>query len=594
MKNILKQEKGVTLISLAVVIIILGIIMSMLLYSIKDTNDVTKLTNLYSDIDNLTDKISNYYSKYGRIPAFEKQGLNEKVASLSNSPIGVNDTGNFLVIDLNAIENLTLNYGQDFKNIKQNALENNTDLYIINENSHNVFYLKGIKIENKIYYTNGNKDTQKINLHYIDGIQIPEGYTYKSGNKETEIIITDAENKEFKWADVENKKYTITQNGDNIIAKDAENNEITLTVDDNYEFLKSVEAFGGFYLSSDNSVAYVSADETKDENWTQTYDVETTYVDKNGDTAYIPQGFKISKLSTLNTINKGFVIKNATTGDEYVWISVPNRVLKNLTKLEDIEKALQEYTSDYREEGYEDKWYEGCGIATETAYNELKNKMLQSIKTNGGFYVGRYEAGCNGARTGNDSLTAAQVQTTSGIPLSQADKYPYNYVTISQAQGLAQAVKGTSTDYTTSLMFGIQWDLICKFIEESGAKSQYEIKTDSTNWGNYYSTSFYITTDNAKGYNISWETVAKGTKKENNNFTLLSTGASINNKCLNIYDLAGNVWDFTLQKIPNEAKPTMRGASVLGGSKIMSHRSGYSFDINSNNINLGFRVCLFK
>lgn len=576
MKNILKQENGVTLISLAVVIIILGIIMSMLLYSVKDTNDVTKLTNLYSDIDNLTDKISNYYSKYGKIPAFEKQGLNEKVASLTNSPIGVNDTGNFLVIDLNAIENLTLNYGQDFKIIKNNELGTNTDLYIINENSHNIFYLKGIKIENKIYYTNASKDTQKVDLHYIDGIQIPEGYTYKSGNKETEIIITDNENKEFKWADVENKKFTITQNGDDILAKDVENNEITLTVNDNYEFLNSVAAFGGFFLSSDNSVAYILADETDSKNWSQTYDVETTYVDKNGDTAYIPQGFKISKLSSLNTINKGLVIKNATTGDEYVWISVPTRVLKNVTKLEDIEKALQEYAGDYREDGYEDKWYEGCGIATETAYNELKNKMLQSIKTNGGFYVGRYEAGKD-----------------DGNYVCLRDKKPWHTVTISEAQGVAQAIS-SNNNYNTSLMFGIQWNLICKFIEETGTKTQYDIKNNSTSWGNCKNTKSLITSENAMKLTTDgagWNSIEKGEYKNEGEIYLLTTRACENNQTINIYDLSGNDYEILLERGTSNDVGVRIGGSYADDVGVLNRTN---WGITSKLSKTGFRVALFK
>lgn len=593
MKNILKQEKGVTLISLAVIIIILGIIMSMLLYSVKDTKDVTKLTNLYSDIDNLTDKISNYYSKYGKIPAFEKQGLNEKVASLTNSPIGVNDTGNFLVIDLNAIENLTLNYGQDFKTIKNNELENNTDLYIINENSHNIFYLKGIKIENKIYYTNGSKDTQKVDLHYIDGIEIPEGYTYKSGNSETEIIIEDAENKEFKWADVENKKYTINQNGNTITATDDEDNVITLIIDDNEEFLKSVEAFGGFFLSSDNSVTYVLADETNSKNWSKAYDVETTYVDKNGDTAYIPQGFKVSKLSTLNTINKGLVIKNATTGDEYVWIRVPSRVLKNLTKLEDIEQALKEYTSDYTLEECEDKWYEGCGIESETAYNELKNKMLQSIKTNGGFYVGRYEAGTDTKKTSDSSnLTVSELKDTYGLPLSQKDKYCYNWITIDRAQQIAAQVGCYGRN--TSLMFGLQWDLICKFIEESGMKTKDEIMKDSSSWGNYKNAGFFVkNVEGKEDYNGNTQNLDVFEKGENVSYKL-STGITDRHKVLNMYDLAGNMNELTLGfRDKTDRITVLRGgdSSQNGSVRCFSYFSPITITGVFNPV--GFRVTIF-
>ena len=54
----------------------------------------------------------------------------------------------------------------DYETIKKDVdnCNNYTDVYIINENSHNIFYLKGIKIEDKIYYTDTTeKDTAKVN-----------------------------------------------------------------------------------------------------------------------------------------------------------------------------------------------------------------------------------------------------------------------------------------------------------------------------------------------------------------------------------------------------------------------------------------------
>ena len=42
--------------------------------------------------------------------------------------------------------------------------------------------------------------------------------------------------------------------------------------------------------------------------------------------------------------------------------------------------------------------------------------------------------------------------------------YPYTYVTGTQAKKLAEQVE--SGNCTSNLMFGIQWDLVLKFIEE--------------------------------------------------------------------------------------------------------------------------------
>lgn len=58
---------------------------------------------------------------------------------------------------------------------------------------------------------------------------------------------------------------------------------------------------------------------------------------------------------------------------------------------------------------------------------------------------------------------------TAPAPLSKAETeensvYPYTYVTCSQAQTLASKLS-TGKSYTSSLMFGVQWDLVLKHIE---------------------------------------------------------------------------------------------------------------------------------
>ncbi|MBR0350209.1 MAG: hypothetical protein IJH76_00005, partial [Clostridia bacterium] len=279
MKKILKQEKGVTLITLAAVIIVMGIITTTLMYTIKDTNDTGKITNMYTDVKNLTDKVSNYFAVYGKIPAIRKDAMvaeiGTAITSAPESPVGANDTGDYLLLDLHALENLTLNYGKEFENVyNANTIGNYRDLYIINENSHNIFYLKGIKVNNKYYYTNQDVDATKVNLRYVEGIKIPDGYNYLSGTKATGIIITDG-TKYYKHEDGIYKNY--------------------------------VE--GG---TGDGTTISVELTENDERAWSLPYETTKTYRDINGDTCYVPAGFMVSKLDNLNQINKGFVIKKYT------------------------------------------------------------------------------------------------------------------------------------------------------------------------------------------------------------------------------------------------------------------------------------------
>lgn len=595
MKNIIKNERGVTLVSLAVAIIILGIITTLLLYNVKDTKDIERVSNMYIDIEGISDRISNYYSRYGALPVtidvtsdpIVSGWISELQSENNEGPLGANDTGKFYVIDLNALENLSLNYGSGFTKINGSTLPEDKDVYVINENSHNIFYLHGIRVNNngviKMYYTNQEKDTEVVSTKYVDQIKIPDGFIFKSGNTKNDLkiekIVTGGTNIEYTWANTADNVYTMTkiENDNNIEyhLKSGDTFDSKILFDTTNEqtaedLIQSAKEFGGFYYAQGSNadtinVYYFSVAE--DDNWGIPYKATATYTDKNGDKAYIPAGFKISKLSSLNTINKGLVIKNDTTQDEYVWIDVPDNVLANARTLEEIEKALKDYTKDYREEGYDDIYEDGFinltnGDATANSkliYNNLKNNMLQSIKQNGGFYIGRYEAS-----KGSDNKAQ-----------SQRDKKPWYNITVANAQIAANAV--STNDYTTSLMFGIQWDLVCKFLEETGSKTIDEISKDSSEWGNYMNSSFE--------YN-------NGLNKEAETQTRCNTGASKRNLSLNIYDLAGNESEFTLERNGNYC--VLRGGAYQknGNEEPMAIRT--KGNITDNFADFGFRVTLFK
>ena len=210
------------------------------------------------------------------------------------------------------------------------------------------------------------------------------------------------------------------------------------------------------------------------------------YKDKNGDTVTIPKGFQVSKVEGENSIDEGLVIKRATTDDRYVFIEVPKEVYttaKSSSDYSNIEKDLQEYTKEYKEgyESSEDTWYDGCGLS-EKEYNELKNRMLKSVYENEGFWISQYEIGSEEHVTAEDNGART--------PVSKEGMYVYNYVSCETAQHLASNMD--TGEKESSLMFGIQWDLVCKFIEEKGGKTQDEIKVDSTSWGNYNNATFNV------------------------------------------------------------------------------------------------------
>ena len=310
------------------------------------------------------------------------------------------------------------------------------------------------------------------------------------------------------------------------------------------------------------------------------------------------------------SVDTGLVIKDKA-GNEYVWVEVPktaavyptaginlNTASLTTENYTAIENDLKTYTSTYKNDtDFSDTYYAdstGDWFADGNAYNTAKQKMLKSVYENGGFWVGRYEAGIEETRnntSGNATIT----------PLSQANKYPYTYVTRTQAHKLAKQVAGASSAYTSDLMFGVQWDLVLKFIETklvaTNSNIQSNLKTDSTNIGNYSDSSYNITNTSAKystNDGSSWSQISSTYSKPSNSEVLLTTGASNKFSLCNISDLAGNVFEWTLAYTSNTDYPcASRGGSyVYDGSYRASYRDDCS-EFEGDNIS-GFRVTLYR
>ena len=337
---------------------------------------------------------------------------------------------------------------------------------------------------------------------------------------------------------------------------------------------------------------------------------------------------------TSTSIDTGLVIKDAN-GNEYVWVVVPRTIAVYKTTglgkttftdadYTSIENDLKEYTKTYRgSTSYSDTYTaddKNVGwFADATAYNNLKNSMLKSVYENGGFYVGRYEAGIDTTtgtnRTSNtDKNSDGKYTMPSTVPVTKADAYPYTYVTRTQAQNLASKVNaGTKT---ISLMFGVQWDLVLAFMSKDTTKVNQEnlkeLISDSTTIGNYYNSTFQLSQTGQyavySNYSLSstWNPSTKSTtnfvdssrnkiaQSSNRNGILVTTGTSETNKVMNIYDIAGNVDEWTLESPSSDINQcASRGGSYFdtGSNNPAALRVGSDSVLSINRI--GFRVSLF-
>ena len=177
--------------------------------------------------------------------------------------------------------------------------------------------------------------------------------------------------------------------------------------------------------------------------------------------------------------------------------------------------------------------------------------MIESVSKYGGFYIGRYE------------LSSAGVQQDKK-PLTNTNWYSlYNVCRGSKLQA--------SDKVKTQMIWGCQWDVACNFIANKGDKKDI---TNSSTWGNYSDS-----TENAKV--IVTEDDGTKTNKYGNK---QNTGYSEYWKANNIYDLAGNCFEYT-----QEARST-DGRAVRGGGWTLSGSNYPASGRSNNNPGYGYSV----
>jgi hypothetical protein len=297
----------------------------------------------------------------------------------------------------------------------------------------------------------------------------------------------------------------------------------------------------------------------------------TKYV-SNGKTAWIPKGFTVSGIKSEQSIDNGLVIYDIPEGttvdwtnpdsvktayNQFVWIPVE-------VKSTDTENSIASFyrsewtanestggertnglSTDYTEPDSTNDTADKTGIA-----NQIAN-LTKSIYKYGGFYIGRYEAGSETERTSSSGVT------TLGI---KQDMYPYNYVEWGDSEssiGTTGAVYLSNSLYNTNeygatsmLCTGACWDSMLDFIKDSSHSV-----TDSTTWGNYNNSETYIINRgkyavfNTSTYKLEkFQDVGNEYSKEKDKSILLTTGAAeTRNVAKNIYDVAGNVYEWTTE-----------------------------------------------
>ena len=189
-----------------------------------------------------------------------------------------------------------------------------------------------------------------------------------------------------------------------------------------------------------------------------------------------------------------------------------------------------------------------------------------SVNKYGGFYIARYEAGSENKRTSSSGTT--------NVVLSQANKYPYNYISQTDSITKAATINNGKTNVTASLINSAVWDRTLNWLEETKAVTRAEL-FDSTSWGNYQNSQFNFTGKYSTDYGGNFIDVTTSTQKPENSGYLLGTGVTEYTKKNNIYDLAGNCWERTTESYSSSDR-VLRGRLLqqqwFQRSSVLSYR----------------------
>ena len=300
----------------------------------------------------------------------------------------------------------------------------------------------------------------------------------------------------------------------------------------------------------------------------------------------VPKGYTASEVTGENTVKDGFVIYENITGEDkeepvtdasdieaaqetrnqFVWVPVanPNEMYgtdkdgKKRGKLYDFsadgitplnwteQDGVMSITDeeDYREPDVVS--YDSSNSVNLTQLETEFNNMIESVEKYGGFYIGRYE-------TGSLSQEEAVVVKNNSDIADQTWYTMYN-----KSKGIA-----ANSNVTTSMIWGCQWDAVMRWMYNSGDAEKKTYTYDSTGKGNY-----------------------SGSRK--------ATGSNDEYAVNNIYDMAGNVIDWTIEAYSTHARE-IRGGYYNGrasGFPASNRFSDYGFPVDSYSY-YGSRLALY-
>ena len=354
----------------------------------------------------------------------------------------------------------------------------------------------------------------------------------------------------------------------------------------------------------------------------------------NGETVPVPKGFYY----VGGSINTGVIISD-NEADKYDG-KTDKTTHEYATKLKGnqfvwIPCTIDEYTKiDF-----------GSDMTNASSYDrETNSAEKEQIEKYGGFYVGRYESGVSTldetTNTFKDSVTfsnnaslfeAVGIQTgingwgwqnydfiargkvitdsnytnkATGNIVEKANSIPYYHADYYTAVEMSKRLYSNNLYVQSGLITGTQWDMIMKFLSDSSDYSDMK----STQWGNYDNVSltnlrgYYTNVNSSNGSTDGFKDAnSLTTNSGTGSYVLLTTGSTEQVLRKGLYDVAGNLWEWTQESsyVSNLGYNTSYSTYNLRGGSFGNFYASYPayyrvyFSVTNSRTNCGFRPVLY-
>ena len=279
----------------------------------------------------------------------------------------------------------------------------------------------------------------------------------------------------------------------------------------------------------------------------------TEVKDDLDNSVWIPGGFGVAEDSGTKA-EEGIVIEDGD-GNQFVWIptgeynvstfiNASGKLTNNLSRRTFTTTEATEVSGDDEIQGSSSSYYfYGEGDSRSVASGQIGafKASAESVANGGkgGFYIGRYEVGTEEERTSEDDPLT--------MPIVQANKYPYVYITRDQAKSQIEAMYNSNNNVESELISSYAWDTALNFICQTNVES-------------------------GEGYNL-----AMTTSKEYANINTGSkqnTGAYAADNYSNIHDFLGNCLEWTTEYYSSRDYPcVLRGGYYNDSHNYAAHRN---------------------